>query len=87
MKKMHSFDDNIITYEEKQIEAVYAFKNLYFVIAIFMIESELTILTHYEQLGIFFFYASLILILCNDLLVNKHRKNYLRTLYIHFLVF
>lgn len=49
-------------------------KNLYFMIAIFMIESELTILTHYEQLGIFFFYAALILILCKDLLVNKPRN-------------
>lgn len=58
-------------------------QNLYFVIAIFMIESELTILTHYEQLGIFFFYASLILILCNDLLVNKHRKNIIIMFVVH----
>ena len=49
-------------------------KNLYFMIAIFLLESELTILTHYEQLGIFFFYAALILILCKDLVKNKPRK-------------
>lgn len=58
-------------------------QNLYFVIAIFMIESELTILTHYEQLGIFFFYASLILILCNDLLVNKHHKKIIIMFVVH----
>lgn len=58
-------------------------QNLYFMIAIFMIESELTILTHYEQLGIFFFYASLILILCNDLLVNKHRKKVIIMFVVH----
>lgn len=49
-------------------------QNLFFMIAIFLLESELTILTHYEQLGIFFFYAALILILCKDLVKNKPRK-------------
>ena len=43
-------------------------KNLYVMISIFAIESELTILTNYEELGIFFFYAALILILCKDLI-------------------
>ncbi len=43
-------------------------------IAIFLIESELTILTAYRELGIFFFYAAIILILCKDILVNKSKK-------------
>ena len=49
-------------------------QNLYVMIAIFIIESELTILTNYEELGIFFFYAAIILILCKDLIKNKPRK-------------
>ena len=49
-------------------------QNLYFMITIFLLESELTILTHYEQLGIFFFYAALILILCKDLVKKEPRK-------------
>ena len=36
-----------------------------------MVESVLTMLTSYEQLGIFFFYASLILIICKDLAGKK----------------
>ena len=42
-------------------------------ITIFLIESELTILTNYEELGIFFFYAALILLLCKDILSNKKK--------------
>lgn len=49
-------------------------QNLYVMISIFMLESELTILTNYEELGIFFFYAAIILILCKDLIKNKPRK-------------
>jgi len=49
-------------------------KNLYVMISIFAIESELTILTNYEELGIFFFYAALILILCKDLIKEKPHK-------------
>ena len=36
-------------------------------VIIMMVESVLTMLTSYEQLGTFFFYASLILIICKDL--------------------
>ena len=49
-------------------------QNTYVIIAIFGLESELTILTNYEELGIFFFYAALILILCKDLIKDKPRK-------------
>lgn len=46
----------------------------YIMISIFMIESVLTILTAYEELGIFFFYAALILILCQDILSAKSKR-------------
>ena len=46
----------------------------FYLIAILIIESELTILTNYEELGIFFFYATLIYIVCTDLLVEKKKK-------------
>lgn len=41
-------------------------------IIIMMTESVLTMLTGYEQLGIFFFYASLILLICKDLCGKKN---------------
>lgn len=54
---------------------VYIIKpNIYLMISIFLIESELTILTDYQELGIFFFYATIILILCKDLIVKKSKK-------------
>ena len=40
-------------------------------VIIMMVESVLTMLTSYEQLGTFFFYASLILIICKDLAGKK----------------
>ena len=43
-------------------------------ITILLIESELTVLTNYEELGIFFFYAAVIYILCTDILSNKSKK-------------
>lgn len=58
-------------------------KNFYVMISIFMIESELTILTNYEELGIFFFYAALILILCKDLFVHKPRTRVFRLFILH----
>lgn len=58
-------------------------QNMYIMISIFLIESELTILTSYEELGIFFFYAALILILCKDLFVHKPRKRIFRLFIIH----
>lgn len=42
-------------------------------VIILMIESVLTILASYEQLGIFFFYAALILLFCKDLCGKKSR--------------
>ena len=48
--------------------------NSYLMISVLIVESELTILTNYEQLGIFFFYAVVIYTLCTDLLVNKSKK-------------
>ncbi len=48
--------------------------NSYLMISILLIESVLTILTNYEELGIFFFYAAIIYILCSDLLLNKSKK-------------
>ena len=58
-------------------------QNLYVMISIFIIESELTILTNYEELGIFFFYAAIILILCKDLIKNKPRKKIFMLFVIH----
>lgn len=43
-------------------------------VIIMMVESVLTMITSYEQLGTFFFYASLILIICKDLAGNKMGK-------------
>ncbi len=57
--------------------------NIYIMISIFIIESELTILTNYEELGIFFFYASLILILCKDLIKDKPRKKIIWLFVLH----
>ena len=57
----------------------------YLMIAIFLIESELTILTNYEELGIFFFYAALILILCKDLIKDKPRKKIIWMFVVHLL--
>ena len=58
-------------------------QNTYVMIAIFGLESELTILTNYEELGIFFFYAALILILCKDLIKEKPRKKIIWMFVVH----
>lgn len=58
-------------------------QNLYVMISIFLIESELTILTHYEQLGIFFFYAAVILLLCKNLIKTKARSKLLHLFLFH----
>lgn len=49
-------------------------QNFYVILSLFVIESELTILTNYEELGIFFFYAAVILILCKELITKKPRN-------------
>ena len=43
-------------------------------VSILLIESELTILTSYEELGIFFFYAAIILLMCSEILESKSKK-------------
>ncbi len=58
-------------------------QNLYVMIAIFLIESELTILTHYEQLGIFFFYAAVILLLCKNLIKKRPRTKLIYLFILH----
>ena len=58
-------------------------QNIYVMISIFALESELTILTNYEELGIFFFYAALILILCKDLIKDKPRKKIIWMFLVH----
>ena len=59
--------------------------NVYLMIAILTIESVLTILTNYTELGIFFFYASVILILCHDLIQNKSKKKVAIMFVFHFI--
>ena len=48
--------------------------NSYLMVTVLIVESELTILTNYEELGIFFFYAVVIYTVCTDLLLNKSKK-------------
>ena len=48
--------------------------NPYIMISVLMIESELTILTNYEELGIFFFYATVIFLICSDIMATKSKK-------------
>ena len=57
--------------------------NYYLMLSVLMIESELTILTNYEELGIFFFYATVIFILCSDLLVNKTKRSIIILFVVH----
>jgi len=59
--------------------------NTYLMTSILLIESELTILTAYQELGIFFFYASVILILCKDLITNQIKKTVPVMFVVHFL--
>ena len=59
--------------------------NIYIMITVFLIESELTILTNYEELGIFFFYAALILTLCNDILSKKNKRPVFIMFFFHLL--
>ena len=50
-----------------------------------LIESELTILTNYEELGIFFFYAAVIYIVCADIMVDKSKKMIIIMFAVHFI--
>ena len=68
------------------ITFVYIFKpKPYFLISVLLIESELTILTNYEELGIFFFYAAVIYIVCADIMVNKSKKMIIIMFAVHFI--
>ncbi len=57
----------------------------YLMLWLLFIESELTILTDYEELGIFFFYAGIILILSRNLMINKRPKRLVAMFIIHFI--
>ena len=57
----------------------------FLLILILLVESELTILTNYEELGIFFFYATIIYIWSSDLLLNKSKKCIIFLFSLHFL--
>ena len=60
--------------------------NDYLMMAILFIESELTILTNYRELGTFFFYAVVILIFCRDLVSDKSKKKMIFSLFfLHFI--
>ncbi len=57
----------------------------YIMLTMLLIESELTILTDYQELGIFFFYAAVILILCKDLIVNRSKNKITIMFVFHFI--
>ena len=68
------------------IALIIVFKPSYYHMAsILMIESVLTILTEYENLGIFFFYAALILITVKDIFEQKRTVLVVVLSIIHFL--
>lgn len=54
-------------------------------VGLFLTESIITILTNYEQLGIFLFHAALILILINDDFSFRSKKKVIFLFIIHFL--
>lgn len=55
------------------------------IITVLLIESTLTILTKYEQLGIFFFYAVILLILCKGSHTRKNKISISILFCIHFI--
>ena len=59
--------------------------NYYYLTFILIIESNLTILTEYETLGIFFFYAALSLIIIKDIWEQKRKVLIIVLKVIHFL--
>lgn len=59
--------------------------NYYYLTFILIVESNLTILTEYETLGIFFFYASLSLIIIKDMWERKRTVLIVVLTIIHFL--
>ena len=68
------------------ITFVIIFKTSYYYMTIvLMIESVLTILTNYVNLGIFFFYAAISLIIIKDIFEQKRKKLIIILTIIHFL--
>ncbi len=61
------------------------FPSYFIMVAIFMIESILTIFTHYDMLGIFFFYAAIILLLVKEIFTKKHTPIVIVLFVIHYL--
>ncbi|MCR4579893.1 MAG: hypothetical protein K5681_06055 [Treponema sp.] len=61
------------------------FPSLFIMVAIFMIESVLTVMTHYDMLGIFFFYAAVILLLVKDIFTKDHKHVIIVLFIIHYL--
>ena len=61
------------------------FPNYFIMVAIFIIESILTIFTHYDMLGIFFFYAAIILLLVKEIFTRKHTPIIVILFIIHYL--
>lgn len=59
--------------------------NSYLMLSILLIESELTVLTDYRELGTFFFYAAIILILCKDLFEKRWENKIIVLFIIHFI--
>lgn len=57
----------------------------YLMLCVLFIESELTILTDYKELGIFFFYAAIILIMSRNLIVRKTPKRISVLFVVHFI--
>ena len=61
------------------------FPRYFIMVIIFMVESILTIFTHYDMLGIFFFYAAIILLLTKEIFTRKHTPIITVLFVIHFL--
>ena len=61
------------------------FPSCFIMVAIFMIESILTIFTHYDMLGIFFFYAAIILLLTKEIFTRRHTPVIIVMFIIHYL--
>ena len=61
------------------------FPSYFIMVAIFMIESILTIFTHYDMLGIFFFYAAIILLLVKEIFTRKHSLIIVFLFIVHYL--
>ena len=76
----------IIHFSCSFIALIMVFKpNYYYMAFILIIESVLTVLTRYETLGIFFFYAAISLIMIKDIFEQKRKPLIIVLTIIHFL--